>query len=97
MVSNLIAVFKTRLRGNSIRVPREILRMLGYTDTTELIVIISDDRIVIRPYRESIQNVEGHIKWLKKNAPECFSEEKTVVRSKWVSIDWMKRKLGLKQ
>lgn len=95
MAFSLIVVFRTRLRGNSIRVPKEILRMLGYTDTTELIVIISDDRI-IRPYRESIQNVEEHIKWLKKNAPECFSEE-TVAKSKWVSIDWMKRKLGLKQ
>lgn len=90
-------VFKTRLKGNNIVVPKEIMRILGLSDGSEILITVSGDKIVISPYREEPPDVEGHIEWLRRNAPECFSEKRVVVRDKWVSVDWMRRKLGLKQ
>ena len=93
----MVIVFKVRLENGSIRVPREILRMLGLADGSEVVIAVSGDRIIIRPYRREALDIDGHIEWLRKNAPECFSEKKTVVKSKWVSTNWMRKKLGLKQ
>ena len=93
----LVIVIKVKLENGSIRIPREILRMLGLADGSEVIIAVSGDRIIIRPYRREALDIDSHIEWLRKNAPACFSEKETVVESKWVSIDWMRKKLGLKQ
>jgi len=77
--------------------PEKILRMLGLVDGSEVVIAVSGDRIIIRPHRKETLDIDGHIEWLRKNAPACFSEKETVVESKWVSIDWMRKKLGLKQ
>jgi len=93
----LVIVFKVKLENGSIRVPREILRVLGLVDGSEVIVAVSGDRIIIRPYQEETPDVDNHIEWLRKHAPKCFSEKETPVESKWMSTDWMRKKLGLRQ
>jgi len=90
-------IFKATVQNNSIKLPKDVMEHLGISNSSEVLIFVSEGKIVIYPISKSNVNIDDHISWLRDNAPKCFVADEKLYEDKWVSVEWMKRKLGLKE
>lgn len=78
-------------------IPAEIRKRLGIRENDEVIWVLENDRAYI--VKQNDIDVEELIAWLRRNAPECFTENVEEEEfDKWgFDKKWVMRKIGLKQ
>lgn len=83
-------------RYGRILIPKHVRERLGLEDRTRIEITIRGQEVVLRPkhsdLEEDIQRLEA---FLREEAPKAFVNEPTEEDSKWLSMEYCLRKIGL--